>query len=118
VQEGARLLLAAGPEALRAKSLRLTSYLIELADAWLVPLGCAIATPREAGRRGGHVTFCHPEAERIVERLAADGIISDYRTPERFRFGLSPLTTRFTDVWDATEAARDVITQKRYSDHG
>jgi kynureninase len=117
VQEGARLLLA-GPEALRAKSLRLTSYLIELADAWLVPLGCAIATPREAGRRGGHVTFCHPEAERIVERLAADGIISDYRTPERFRFGLSPLTTRFTDVWDATEAARDVITQKRYSDHG
>jgi kynureninase len=118
VQEGARLLLAAGPEALRAKSLRLTSYLIELADAWLVPLGCAIATPREAGRRGGHVTFCHPEAERIVERLATDGIISDYRTPERFRFGLSPLTTRFTDVWDATEAARDVITQKRYSDHG
>jgi kynureninase len=118
VQVGARLLLAAGPEALRAKSLRLTSYLIELADAWLVPLGCAIATPREAGRRGGHVTFCHPEAERIVERLATDGIISDYRTPERFRFGLSPLTTRFTDVWDATEAARDVITQKRYSDHG
>ena len=118
VQEGARLLLAAGLEPMRAKSLRLTSYLIELADAWLVPLGCAIATPREAGRRGGHVTFCHPEAERIVERLAADKIISDYRTPERFRFGLSPLTTRFTDVWDATEAARDVITQKRYSDHG
>jgi kynureninase len=118
VQEGARLLLAAGLEPMRAKSLRLTSYLIELADAWLVPLGCTIATPREAGRRGGHVTFCHPEAERIVERLAADGIISDYRTPERFRFGLSPLTTRFTDVWDATEAARDVITQKRYSDHG
>jgi kynureninase len=117
VQEGARLLLAAGPEALRAKSLRLTSYLIELADAWLVPLGCAIATPREAARRGGHVTFCHPEAERVVERLAAAGIISDYRTPERFRFGLSPLTTRFTDVWDAAEAARDVIAQKRYSDH-
>jgi kynureninase len=118
VQESARLLLTAGLEPMRAKSVRLTSYLIELADAWLVPLGCAIATPREAGRRGGHVTFCHPEAERIVERLAADGIIGDYRTPERFRFGLSPLTTRFTDVWDATEAARDVITQKRYSDHG
>jgi kynureninase len=64
------------------------------------------------------VTFCHPEAERIVERLAAGGIITDYRTPERFRFGLSPLTTRFTDVWDAAEAARDTITKKSYDDHG
>jgi kynureninase len=118
VEEGARLLLAAGIEPMRAKSLRLTSYLIELADAWLVPLGCSISTPREPGRRGGHVTFGHPEAERIVERLAAGGIITDYRTPERFRFGLSPLTTRFADVWDAAEAARDIITSKRYDDHG
>src|SRR6516162_8172189 len=118
VEEGARLLLEAGIGPIRDKSLLLTAYLIELADAWLVPLGCSIATPREPGRRGGHVTFGHPEAERIVERLAAKGIITDYRTPERFRFGLSPLTTRFTDVWDAAEAARDIITAKRYDDHG
>jgi len=118
VEESARQLLDAGIEPIRAKSLRLTAYLIELADAWLVPLGCTITTPRDPDRRGGHVTFCHPEAERIVERLASEGIITDYRTPERFRLGLSPLTTRFTDVWDAAEAARDTITQKRYDDHG
>ena len=118
VEEGARLLLEAGIGPIRDKSLLLTAYLIELADAWLVPLGCSIATPREPSRRGGHVTFGHPEAERIVERLAAEGIITDYRTPERFRFGLSPLTTRFTDVWDAAEAARAIITGKRYDDHG
>ena len=109
VQEGARLLLEAGLEPMRAKSMALTAYLIELADAWLVPLGCTIATPREAGRRGSHVSFCHPDAERIVARLASGGIITDYRTPDRFRFGLSPLTTRFTDVWDAARAARDLI---------
>ena len=109
VQEGARLLLAAGMPAMRAKSVALTGYLIELADAWLVPLGCSIATPRQASRRGGHVSCCHPEAERIVEQLAAAGIITDYRTPERFRFGLPPLTTRFTDVWDAAAAVRDLV---------
>ena len=109
VEEGARLLLEAGLEPMRAKSIRLTAYLIELADAWLVPLGCTIATPREASRRGGHVSFCHPEAERIVARLAAGGVITDYRTPDRFRLGLSPLTTRFTDVWDAADAARALI---------
>ena len=114
VEESARLLLEAGIEPMRAKSMQLTAYLIELGDAWLVPLGCTIATPREASRRGGHVSFGHPEAERIVARLAEEGVISDYRTPDRFRFGLSPLTTRFTDVWDATEAARDLITAERY----
>ena len=36
---------------------------------------------------------------------------SDYRTPDRFRFGLSPLTTRFTDVWDAADAARALIAE-------
>ena len=115
VEEGARLLLEAGIEPMRAKSMRLTAYLIELADAWLVPLGCAIATPRDPARRGGHVTFCHPEAERIVARLAEAGVITDYRTPERFRLGLSPLTTRFTDVWDAADAARDLIARKAYA---
>jgi kynureninase len=44
-----------------------------------------------------------------VARLAEDGVITDYRTPDRFRLGLSPLTTRFTDVWDATDAARALV---------
>jgi len=109
VEEGARLLLEAGIGAMRAKSVQLTSYLIDLADAWLVPLGCALATPRQAARRGGHVTFCHPLAEQVVSQLAAANILADYRTPDRFRLGLSPLTTRFTDVWTAVAASRDII---------
>jgi kynureninase len=113
VEEGARLLLEAGLDAMRAKSVQLTSYLIDLADAWLVPLGCALATPRQAARRGGHVTFCHPRAEQIVGELAAARILADYRTPDRFRLGLSPLTTRFTDVWTAVAASRDIIERKR-----
>ncbi len=117
VEEGVRLLLEAGMREIRAKSVRLTEYLIELGDALLQPLGCTLASPREASRRGGHVTFCHPEAECIVGQLAARDIIADYRTPDRFRLGLAPLTTRFTDVWTAAEAARDIIAQKRYAGH-
>jgi len=118
VEEGARLLLEAGPGPMRAKSLQLTGYLIDLGDAWLEPLGCALATPRDGGRRGGHVSYCHPQAEQIVARLADANIVTDYRTPDRFRFGLPPLTTRFTDVWTAVGAARDIIEQKRYGRHG
>jgi kynureninase len=109
VEEGARLLLEAGIGPIRAKSMRLTSYLIDLAEAWLIPLGCALATPSDPGRRGGHVTFCHPLAEQVVGQLAAANVITDYRTPERFRLGLSPLTTRFTDVWRAARTTRDIL---------
>ena len=87
VEEGARLLLEAGLDPMRVKSQRLTSYLIELGDAWLEPLGCALATPRDGSRRGGHVTYRHPQAERLVERLAGANIITDYRTPDRLRLG-------------------------------
>ncbi|MGH3187669.1 MAG: kynureninase [Streptosporangiaceae bacterium] len=118
VEEGVGLLLEAGMAEIRAKSVLLSEYLIELGDAWLQPLGCTLASPREAGRRGGHVTFCHPEAERIVAQLAAQDIIADYRTPDRFRLGLAPLTTRFADMWTAAQAARDIIAQKRYASHG
>jgi kynureninase len=109
VEEGARLLLEAGIGPIRAKSMRLTAYLIELAQAWLTPLGCTLATPPDPARRGGHVTFCHPRAEQLVADLAAANVIADFRTPDRFRFGLSPLTTRFTDVWRAAGAARDIL---------
>jgi kynureninase len=111
VEEGARMLLEAGIGPMRAKSTRLTGYLIDLFDAWLAPLGCELATPRDSSRRGGHVTLCHPDAERIVEELAAENVVADYRTPERFRFGLSPLTTRFTDVWTAASVTRDIISR-------
>ena len=109
VEEGARLLVEAGIDRIRDKSVRLTSYLAELAAEWLEPLGCELATPRDPARRGSHLTFRHLDAEAIVAELAKSQIIADYRPPSRFRFGLSPLTTRFTDVWNAAAATRDLL---------
>jgi kynureninase len=109
VEEGARLLLEAGMDAVRAKSVLLTSYLVDLADALLAPAGCVMASPRDGAARGSHITFAHPSAARLVADLDRRGIITDFRTPGRFRFGLSPLTTRFTDVYDAVTATRELL---------
>ena len=32
--------------------------------------------------------------------MAARKVITDFREPDVVRIGCSPLTTRFTDVWD------------------
>src|SRR5262249_46427452 len=45
VEEGVRLLAEAGNEWLRDKGIKLTEYLIALAEAWLAPLGCPVASP-------------------------------------------------------------------------
>jgi kynureninase len=116
VQEGTRLLAEAGIGPLRDKGVRLTEYLIGLADAWLRPLGCALASPRDPARRGSHVTLHHPQARRIYRALGARNVIIDYREPARMRFGLAPITTRFTDVWDAADATRQIIESKAYEE--
>ncbi len=116
VEEGARLLAEAGIGALRAKGMLMTSYLIALADAWLVPLGAALASPRDPLRRGSHVCLWHPEAWRLSQALIREGIIPDFRSPDRLRLGPAPISTRYTEVWDAMSAIRRILTDESYRD--
>ena len=116
VQEGARLLGEAGIGRLRAKGVALTGYLIGLADAWLAPHGIAVASPRQDARRGAHVTLRHPDAWRITQALTGEGVIGDYRTPDRLRLGPVPVITRFADVWDALDTTRRIMADHAYAD--
>jgi kynureninase len=106
VDEGIRLVAEAGLDAIRAKGVALTELAVTLADAVLAPLGVAVASPRDSARRGAHVALAHPCARELCAALIDSGVIVDYRRPDVIRFGLSPLTTRFVDVWDGVEALR------------
>ena len=108
VAEGVSLLAEAGIVALRDKGIALTDYLIDLADAWLVPLGFHLASPREAARRGSHVCLHHPQATQIGEALTRAGVVGDLRAPDRLRLGPAPITTSFTDVWEAADTIRRI----------
>jgi kynureninase len=114
--EGARLLGEAGIGRLRAKAMALTSYLVALADDWLAPLGFALASPREAGRRGAHVSLRHEDAWQINQALIREKVVGDFRTPDRIRLGPVPITTRFTDVWDALDKLRRIAADRTYED--
>jgi kynureninase len=81
----------------------LTTLAVQLYDAWLQPLGVGLASPREAERRGGHVTLTSPRARELTAELIEGGVIPDFRRPDGIRLGLAPLTTRYVDVYDAME---------------
>jgi kynureninase len=109
------LMAEAGIERLAAKGAALTQLIIELADAWLAPLGFAVATPRSAAERGSHVALRHVDAWQICRALIEmAGVVPDFRRPDLIRFGAPPIYTRFVDVWDAMDRLRDLVASGRY----
>jgi kynureninase len=113
------LLLEAGIDRLRQKSLQQTGYLIELAEAWLLPLGFSIGTPMEPNLRGSHVSLRHPEGYRINRAMIepAEGgfcVIPDFRTPGNIRLGIAPLYTAFEEIYRAVYRMREIAVREEY----
>jgi kynureninase len=73
--EGPRIIRRAGIDAIRAKSLRLTSRLIGLADA----RGYKVTAARDPQRRGGTVAVDVPHGYEVAQVLLSKNILVDYR---------------------------------------
>jgi kynureninase len=110
VEEGVRLTAEAGIGAVRRKSVALCELIVALHDAWLVPLGFELGSPRDPAARGSHVSLRHPEAwpitRALIERAA---VLPDFRGPDSIRLGIAPLYTRRVDVWDAMDRLRGIV---------
>ncbi|HXI45707.1 MAG TPA: kynureninase [Candidatus Acidoferrales bacterium] len=108
-EAGIALSAEAGIDRIRTKGIALTEYAIELADAWLAPLGCSLGSPRAPRRRGAHVAIRHADARRLTGELIARKVIPDFRAPDSIRIGLSPLTTSFEDVHRGLSVLRELL---------
>ena len=73
--EGPKILRRAGVAAIREKSVRLTSRLIELADA----RGYTVNAPRDPARRGGTVAIDVPHGYEVTQHLLSQNVLVDYR---------------------------------------
>ena len=116
VLHGARLIAEAGIDRLYAKGRALTSYAVELADAWLAKYDVRLASPRDPDRRGCHVTLHHPQAWQLCQALIAENVIPDFRTPERLRLGFAPIYTGFTDVYDGLATLERILDKGTHLD--
>jgi kynureninase len=106
------LIEQAGLEAIRAKSVALTEFAIQVSDRLLGPLGVEVGSPRDPAVRGSHVTLEHPEFRLATQRLWEMGVIPDFRPPDGLRIGLSPLSTSFSEVYRGLGAVREVTWQQ------
>ncbi len=108
VEPGVAMIAEAGVPAIRAKSMALTDFAVRLYDEQLAPLGFGLASPRHASRRGSHITVSSPQAKALTLQLVERGVIPDFRHPDGIRLGLSPLTTRYVDVFDGLAVLADL----------
>jgi kynureninase len=109
VETGVEMVVRAGMDRIRQKSLALTKLAVDLHTSWLADRGMGFASPLDPTRRGSHVTFTHPDAIQLCEDLTERGVIPDFRRPDGIRIGLAPLTTRFVDVYDGLSVLRDLL---------
>ncbi len=115
IEPGVNLLLAAGMDQLRAKSIQQTEYLIYLWEQWLRPLGFRLNSPREFHWRGSHVSLGHDEGWRIDQALIHDmNVIPDFRQPDSIRLGIAPLYTSYHDIYEAMRRLRMAVTEGLY----
>ena len=109
-----------GVPALRAKSLALSDWFIDLVTHRCAGFGLKLVTPQEHHKRGSHVCFSHPSgAYAIVQALIARKVVGDFRAgspggsgvdgDDILRFGFTPLYLGFEEVWLAVEQLYQIL---------
>lgn len=106
---GIDLVAEIGLEAIRAKSLKLTGVLIELAQQ----AGFGVKSPLQAARRGGHVALDVPHGYAVCQALSAREIVVDYRPDAGLRVAPHYFNTE-AEVRACVAAIAEILDQRAY----
>ncbi len=112
VQPGVEIIAQVGVEAIRAKSMRQTALVIDLADA----AGITVFSPREPSVRAGTVTLRPDHAYEVSRELLARGIIIDYREGAGIR--IAPhFYNSDAEVRCVVEAIQEILASGTWQQH-
>lgn len=114
------IIIKAGMDNIRAKSLKLTGFLLELYHLLLEPLGFGLGSPESGEERGSHISLKHKEGYRICKALIDDKtgthvIIPDFRPPDNIRLGLAPLYNQFAEVLELILEIENIVKNNIYT---
>lgn len=102
---------AAGIERLREKSRSLTGYLEHLLKPLHPDVHCI--TPSDPAARGCQlsirITGAHRRGRRVLDGLAARGIVCDWREPDTIRVAPVPLYNGYEEVFHFTERLAQML---------
>lgn len=109
-----KLINNVGMKKIRAKSLKITAYLMYLIDKKLTKYHCSVGNPRDDEKRGGHVCLEHNNAYQISLALKDREVIPDFREPDVIRLAPIALYTSYEEVYKMVEILEDILKNKIY----
>jgi len=110
LEVGVALALEASMPDVRAKSIRQVALLAALIEQ-AAPGAFRRVTPDDPARHGSQLCLSHPDAYAIMQTLIARGVIGDFRAPDILRFGITPLTLGYAELWDAAAALGAIMAE-------
>lgn len=119
VEVGVDILLEAGIDAIRQKSVNQTNFFIDMIKEVLIPYGFTISSPLNSDQRGSHISIQHHEAHRIYQAMIeprgiSKPIIPDFRPPNNIRLGIAALYTSYMDLWTCVIRMKEIMENKEY----
>ncbi|AYC30193.1 kynureninase [Paenisporosarcina cavernae] len=103
-----------GIDAIREKSLQLTTLLRDMVEQRLSKFGVKDVTPIANESRGGHIALAHPEAARICKALKEANVIPDFRAPDIIRLAPISFYTSFEEVVGMVERLEKIMQEETY----
>lgn len=106
---GVDLMLEADMAAIRAKSVSLSRLFMERMAPLCERHGFELASPAEDALRGSQVSYRHEHAFPICQAMIARGVVGDFRAPDIFRCGFTPLYLSHAEVARAVDILGDIM---------
>ncbi len=99
---------------LRATSIRLCDAFIREVEVRCPKL--TLASPRNGTQRGSQISFRFEHGSAVMQALADNGVIGDFRAPDTMRFGFTPLYISESDVMQAVDTLERVLRDRLWDD--
>ena len=112
---GVGLALDAPMSDVREKSVRQVGLLAALFEQ-AAPGAFRRVTPDDPARHGSQLCLSHPDAYAVMQALIAHGVIGDFRAPDILRFGITPLTLSYAELWDAAAILGEIMAEGAWRD--
>jgi len=113
------LILDAGIENIRQKSVLQTDYLIYLIESIIEPLGFRIQSPKDGKKRGSHVALTFEDAYSIAQAVKNNqngtSVIFDFRKPGLIRLSASPLYNTYEEMWKTVNIIEHLVKHGGYN---
>lgn len=122
IEPGLDITLEAGIEKIRKKSIHQSSFMLEIINNLLLPIGFTIASPLQSDQRGSHISIQHPEAYRISQAMIdpkdnSKVIIPDFRPPNNIRLGIAALYNSFLEIYETVIRIQTIVKNELFQEY-